>query len=224
MKMSFTQSDHKKDVVYAWMVSGILHLIFISAAILITAVQIQNGNSVQVVRLVSDSETDSAVRHKAMTGKIITDSKGFAEKPAIKPEVSLPLPAILTEHAQKPSGQSAPVMKRELVAAAQSAVNSPKGPVDTKFGNAAGPNFLHREMPVYPDAARSMNREGRVLLRLTIDEIGRLTNLEVIEGAPFGFTEAAIEAARKSTYVPAKREGIAVASRTKLPIRFVLER
>lgn len=97
-------------------------------------------------------------------------------------------------------------------------------PKDVEFGSSEGPRFYHREMPVYPFIARKLGKEGRVVLRLTIDERGRLLNLEVIEGAGYGFTESAIEAVRKSTFVPAKKDGKPILSRALLPIKYALRR
>jgi len=94
---------------------------------------------------------------------------------------------------------------------------------DTRFGNIDAPRFIHRELPVYPHLARRMEREGRVVLRLYIDHTGRLLNVTVLEPAGYGFTEAAVEAVRKSTFAPANRNGEKVASRVILSVRFRLE-
>ena len=45
-----------------------------------------------------------------------------------------------------------------------------------------------------------MGREGKVVLRLTIDEIGKLQQVEVVESSGFEFTRAAVEAVKKSTF------------------------
>jgi TonB family protein len=97
-------------------------------------------------------------------------------------------------------------------------------PIDTRFGTSIAPAFLHKEMPIYPMFARNLGREGRVMLKLTIDENGNLLDIEVIEKAGYGFTEAAVEAVKKSTFLPAKRDGKPIASRALLPIRFQLKR
>jgi TonB family protein len=96
--------------------------------------------------------------------------------------------------------------------------------IETRFGAFVAPAFLHREMPIYPMMARKLGREGRVMLKLTIDEKGNLLDVEVIEKAGYGFTEAAVEGVRKSTFLPAKKDGKAIASRALLPVRFQLER
>ena len=97
------------------------------------------------------------------------------------------------------------------------------GPIDTKFGSTIAPVFLHKEIPEYPMLARKLGKEGKVVLRLTIDERGNLANVEVIEEAGYGFAEAAIEAVKKSTFLPAEKNGKPIASRAVLPIKFMLQ-
>lgn len=91
-----------------------------------------------------------------------------------------------------------------------------------EFGSVEGPKFLRRTLPIYPMMARRMGKEGRVVLRLTIDEKGNLSNVEVIENAGYGFAEAAVEAVRKSSFLPVLKDGKPVASRAILPVRFNL--
>ncbi|HDH00556.1 MAG TPA: energy transducer TonB [Nitrospirae bacterium] len=107
--------------------------------------------------------------------------------------------------------------------AMQSGLSSEKAYV-TEFGSADGPRFLKRVFPEYPWVARKRGKEGRVLLRLTIDESGRLVDVEIVERAGFGFEREAMEAVRKSVFLPARRHGIPVKSEVLLPVRFVLER
>lgn len=97
------------------------------------------------------------------------------------------------------------------------------GIIDAEFGSTYGPKFLYREIPVYPPIARRLGKEGRVVLRLTLNEKGELINVEVIEGAPYGFTESAVEAVKKSKFSPATKNGKPVACRAILPVRFVLK-
>jgi len=94
--------------------------------------------------------------------------------------------------------------------------------VETSFGSVGAPAFLHREMPVYPLVARRFGKEGKVVLKLLIDKNGILKNIEVIEPAGFGFTEAAVSAITKSTFTPAYRNGETIASKALLAVRFIL--
>lgn len=93
---------------------------------------------------------------------------------------------------------------------------------DVAFGGANGPSFLARVLPNYPLAARRMGREGKVLLRLTLDERGKLLHAEVLENPGYGFADAALEAVRKSRFLPAHSGDRPIACRVRLPIRFAL--
>ncbi|NOZ68764.1 MAG: energy transducer TonB [Deferribacteres bacterium] len=104
-------------------------------------------------------------------------------------------------------------------------VSVPPGkPHVTAFGSAEGPGFLRRVIPEYPRMARRLGKEGRVLLRLVIDETGRLVHAEVVEKAGFGFDREAMEAVRNSVFLPARKNGIPVKSEVLLPVKFVLKR
>jgi len=96
------------------------------------------------------------------------------------------------------------------------------GKRDAGFGSPSGPKFLHREIPEYPFLARKRKIEGKVVLAVVIDATGRLIKAEVVEASDKAFAEASLEALRKSTFLPARRNGRPVASRAILPIRFSL--
>ena len=97
------------------------------------------------------------------------------------------------------------------------------GSFEGVFGSSDGPRFLRKTMPVYPPVAKRLQKEGNVLLRVTIDERGRPVGVEIVKGAGFGFDEEAVKAVRDSTFVPAKKEGKPLACKVLLPIRFVLK-
>jgi TonB family protein len=101
--------------------------------------------------------------------------------------------------------------------------NIQTGVVESKFGDNGSPAFIHQEIPVYPTLARRLGKEGKVLLKLLIDTNGKLQKIEVVEPAGFGFTEAAVEAVKKSTYAPGYRNGEKVSTRALLPVRFQLQ-
>ena len=95
--------------------------------------------------------------------------------------------------------------------------------MEGEFGSINGPSFLRMIKPDYPRLARRFGKEGKVVLRLFIDEHGRLLNVEIVEKAGYGFDEAAIEAVKASAFRPAKLNGISVACKALLPVRFKLE-
>jgi protein TonB len=106
----------------------------------------------------------------------------------------------------------------------QASTPANSGPVgEVAFGSASGPSFLQRVLPAYPLVARRFNREGKVVLRLTINEYGSLTNIEVLEDPGYGLAFAAVEAVKKSRYNPARHGGRPVMAKAILPVRFTLQ-
>jgi protein TonB len=157
-------------------------------------------------------------------------------KSPIAVETLVPSPKEVFEEPPKPQAipLSSPMKKSSIV---QSGVRAEEAGSQTSswkqtfppsnemgFGSKEGPRFLRQEMPTYPLMARRLGKEGKVILRLTIDEKGNLLNAEVLEGAGFGFTEAAVEAVKRSKFLPAKKEGKPVLSKAILPVRFTLRR
>src|SRR6185436_12905676 len=56
----------------------------------------------------------------------------------------------------------------------------------------------------YPDEAFAQGVEGKVLLLLDVVETGKVTNVEVLRPAGYGFDEAAVAAARQFQFSPAE--------------------
>ena len=96
------------------------------------------------------------------------------------------------------------------------------GAFEGEFGAGNGPTFARHVPPEYPPQARRFGREGVVVLRLTIDTAGKLTQAEVVERSGAGFDEAALASVRASSYRPAVRSGQAIPSRAILRVRFQL--
>jgi len=137
---------------------------------------------------------------------------------------------VTTPQALQPASASADAAP--VYAPSGPAVPDPAGPVtgevasnrvqDFSFGGENGPAFLTRAQVHYPLAARRMGREGKVLLRLTLDERGKLLNLEVLENPGYGFADAAIAALNNARFSPPSINNRPVACRVRLPIRFAL--
>lgn len=105
-----------------------------------------------------------------------------------------------------------------------SAASGTSSVIETEFGTSGAPAFLKRQMPIYPMMAKKLGKQGKVVLRLFINEKGRLLNVEVVEPAGYGFTESAVEAVRMSTFSPARENGVSISSKALLAIRFILKK
>jgi protein TonB len=71
--------------------------------------------------------------------------------------------------------------------------------------------------------ALRLKRQGIVVLRVLIDENGRVKQVLVVTGVE-QLTESAVVAVRKWTYRPASRQGAPVQAWLEVPIRFDLPR
>ncbi len=157
-----------------------------------------------------------------------------------EPEIPMPLPRREIERKVIPLPETPPVEEIEMVVlpepdlsslgtdslvlrpSDQANGDSLSGHREVRFGAANGPRFLRKVMPVYPRKAKSLNKEGTVILKLAIDEHGDLKNAEVLQCAGFGFDEEALRAVRESRFLPAVDGGKPVPCRAILPVRFVL--
>jgi TonB family protein len=108
------------------------------------------------------------------------------------------------------------------LAFAQGAVpNGASGASPTAPKQAAGPTgtlppvLTQFVEATYPEEARKKNLEGTVILELDISSQGKVTSVLVINPAGHGFDEAAVDAARKFVFQPAKQGGKNVAARIR---------
>ena len=76
--------------------------------------------------------------------------------------------------------------------------------------------------PPYPEIAVRAQVEGSVVLDVGIDENGRVTDVQVTRGLPFGLSEAAADAVRQWRYRPASCPHGPIASRKTVRILFTL--
>ena len=78
--------------------------------------------------------------------------------------------------------------------------------------------------PVYPAAAQRDGIEGYVVVRLSIDAQGKVTNVLIVDSDPMGiFERSARNAARRFEFHPARLDGSAVATTVQKKIVFTLK-
>jgi protein TonB len=151
---------------------------------------------------------------------VISDSAKPAPVNNVEPDSAF-LQGNLQPSAGKETGSQTQGSAPASTSGGRSTNSGPAGEV--AFGSASGPSFLHRVIPAYPLVARRFNREGKVVLRLTINEYGSLINVEVLEDPGYGLAYAAVEAVKKSRYNPARHGGRPVMAKAILPVRFTLQ-
>jgi TonB family protein len=88
---------------------------------------------------------------------------------------------------------------------------------------SSGPRALSTIQPAYTPEAQRAGVAGEVVLVLTIDDRGDVTDVAVETGLPAGLTEAAVEAARAAKFLPARdARGVPMAIRVRWTVRFTL--
>jgi TonB family protein len=74
--------------------------------------------------------------------------------------------------------------------------------------------------PEYPDMAREMGVCGRVVLKVMVLETGRVARVEIVESPSPILDDQAITAVRKSTFMPATKDGSPCCATMVIPFIF----
>ena len=82
--------------------------------------------------------------------------------------------------------------------------------------------LLTKPEPSYTKDARKNDISGTVVLIVVFAKTGEVQNIRVVEGLPYGLTEAAIEAAKRIKFTPAMKEGKPVSMWMQLEYNFNL--
>ncbi|MBU0559645.1 MAG: TonB family protein [Bacteroidetes bacterium] len=75
---------------------------------------------------------------------------------------------------------------------------------------------------VYPEHAKLYGLEGFVTIIATVNELGTVTNTEIVQGLGLGCDEAAIDAVKKTKFLPGANGGRPVTTRVIFKIEFKL--
>ena len=76
--------------------------------------------------------------------------------------------------------------------------------------------------PRYTEPARMNAVTGTVILKCVFNANGMVTNLIAVSDLPFGLTDQAMKAARKTKFVPAMKDGKYVSTWMQLEYNFNL--
>ena len=76
----------------------------------------------------------------------------------------------------------------------------------------------------FPSASRRLAEEGRAVVRIDLDATGRISAWNIVEGSGYARLDAAVECVvRRLEFIPARRDGEAVAANALLPVVFRLD-
>jgi len=85
------------------------------------------------------------------------------------------------------------------------------------------PRMLKKVVPPYPEKAKELGIEGRVILELTVDGEGRVVGVRVVSSLHPLLDAVAVDAARKMRFAPGTVNGTPVSLKIPVPFTFVLD-
>lgn len=137
----------------------------------------------------------------------------------------LPTSSQIASAVPQPSSTVAPVSTPEQNTAVQSNVMSPTPamPASPKTFTA-NIEYIYMPQPEYPAAAKRMGEEGKVILRVLVDEKGRPEQIDIdtSSGSP-RLDDAAKQAVRRALFKPFIDDGKPVSAFAIVPITFALD-
>lgn len=90
-------------------------------------------------------------------------------------------------------------------------------------GETAGPQILSAPAPVYPESARQSGASGTVLVGLSINEAGTVSDAWVESSSGNdALDRAAVQAVLSWQFIPARQNGLPVPVHTRVPVIFGL--
>ncbi len=154
-----------------------------------------------------------------------------AEPPAPAPVEAKPAPRqdpppqVVSAPQPTPEPQKEP-QRTEPVQSAPAPVQAPVrktqiGDLVTAGPGVTVPRVTTRAEPRYPSGAQRLNKSAQIDIRVLVDENGRVVDAQRSgPKAGFGFDEAALDAARRTTFSPAVKDGVRVKMWSSLRVAF----
>ncbi|MCZ6508920.1 MAG: TonB family protein, partial [Acidobacteria bacterium] len=144
----------------------------------------------------------------ASTPPTVTSSSGILETDDVVEE-STPDPEVTSLRADDPAPESNVLIVPPPQVPATVEPELPLG--DQVLAPGPGvtpPRALRRRSPRYPPAARRLARGATIVVAVLVDETGEVSRARIVRGdsSSLGFNEAAMEAARGTTFAPATKD------------------
>lgn len=194
---------------------------------------------------IDEAKVDAEVRKRLEAERLKLDQQSqktdAAKAPTTRPAQSAPVTAAPAQVAAAATQDTAPRLQPVAqpvappVADTRPAAPTPAPAVDTphtREGDMISPgtdgltaaHITHQAIPTYPPLARAQRVEGTVLVNVLVSETGQVLDTKVLSGVnrPVGINEAALQAARRSSFAPGMKDGVRVKSWTTVKVDFRL--
>lgn len=157
-------------------------------------------------------------KQKVLEKKLVVNEEAVRKVEQIAPTVEKSEPAVIAESAPVEPQQPAKVAEvAEKVVAEKAAAEPVIEP--PSFGAA----YLNNPAPAYPMQARRMGEQGKVLLKVLVSQDGKAETVKVDTSSGHQkLDQAAIDAVKKWSFVPAKRSNQPISAYVLVPVNFTL--
>lgn len=88
----------------------------------------------------------------------------------------------------------------------------------------AVPKLLEMPIPAYPEDAKKAGLEGKVFIKVTVDEFGHVEEAVIVEGVSPSLNKAAVEAVKLANFKAGTKKNKPAKMETIIPIQFDLDK
>jgi protein TonB len=140
-------------------------------------------------------------------------------KPTVPTIVPVTVPDIVTPSIAAPAAAA-----KESTAAAPAAPTQPVAAMPAQPKTISSVEYLQPPQPEFPSMSRRMGEQGKVLLRILVNEKGRAERIDIQHSSGFArLDEAARAAAARALFKPYIEDGKAMSVYVVVPIGFQLD-
>ena len=182
-------------------------------------------------RHIAGSSTDAGRSNQAGQRNPVVPSQIKQKVEAAPPPSPVP-PIAASPQAKEPTSfHSVPASAAVAavpVASRAPAVSRSAAEGNTDTGTVIGPSYgaayLHNPSPPYPPVARKLKLQGTAVVRVLVSPEGQPKSVELEKTSGVRILDdAAVEAVKRWSFVPARRGNNRIAAWVNVPIRFHLE-
>ncbi len=198
--------DNKQDIVIAWTVAILIHVLFFSftGKMFIKPPQFAIASSREIDINLIDAPKE-VIRVQQETNPVIKN----IEKTI--PKIPKPTVRAIEESKQR-------VTSKRLIKPKQVMTSSAEVKVEAK------PDYIQNPPPPYPELAKQMRQEGIVMLAVDVDRQGSPVKVMIIESSGYRLLDqAALRAVSHWKFQPGRIGDLPVESEVTVPVRFRLE-
>lgn len=151
--------------------------------------------------------TDEAAKEPIVQDRVVKEQAAEQYEVAVAPvtaeSVAKAAEPVLAEDAEPQKSEVEPVIEQP------------------KFGAA----YLNNPAPDYPQLARRLGEQGRVMLKVLVTESGQAERVHIeISSGYSKLDQAAVEAVKKWSFIPAKQSNQPISVYVLVPVKFTLNR